>query len=524
MTDGPAIGTMDIQLSSTASQDTVDQDQGQAPRLWHALPAELKIMIFDYAQISPTSKEGLGSWASVSHEWRSVFLPTLWHTLTFQPSNPRAGFRGFTKFVVKGQCRPLIKRVVLHVSLAIYDCGECHKEECKTTIKANNRAFADDVLALFEHLSKWPAPVSPTDGIMFELRVSSPSDTQHVFAPLEGECCGRSKERRYLRYNAVKRLIGYHTNMYGLYSTSENLKSPWETRSFVSPKEIRIIDGFSVNQSTFRALDSDTLRIMLEAMPNLRRVNYEPWLMLQQNRDDAKTAFLAEVALLAARRGVRQVALWEAHSQRLHGDVRLPLPQMTLTSRAVSASLYVTDFALSHTSDAWSFFSELCAQVPTIPAQGSNGLASYNIRPPPPNPFEPLLERLALTAHQMKKLSVYSDDHEDMNDPGPLLVKAALAAARLPRLKIMELWTPGIGKGFFFRYHVKEAEEVRITVASTLHIEKSQKASEAWKTLVAKRHPDLAFHYDTEHINPESLTEPYSICKRLELYHLLREW
>ncbi|KAF6803306.1 hypothetical protein CSOJ01_11007 [Colletotrichum sojae] len=192
-------------------------------------------------------------------------------------------------------------------------------------------------------------------------------------------------------------------------------------------------------------------------------------------------------------------------------------------SRAASASLYATDFALSSGADPMPFFLQLCDKAAAIPSQGSQGPVSEFMLPPlsPPGSepaFEPLLERLALSICHTH----YPDNWNHSKDPETLLMKAALAASYLPRLRIMELWAPGVGEGFIFRYHVKE-EEVCITTAATWHIKKNRKVSEAWKK-VARRHPDLGFRYDTDYIDPETLTETDSICKRLELYHLLREW
>ncbi|KAF6803307.1 hypothetical protein CSOJ01_11008 [Colletotrichum sojae] len=266
---------MDFHRPNIASPDAA-VSKNQTPRLWQALPAEIRNMIFDCAKttIPPTSKEGVGSWARVAKEWRSVFLPVLWHTLTFQPSNPSADFRGFTEFLVKGQCRPLIKRVVLHVSLAPDGCDECDQEECETTISSNNRAFADHVTAGFEHLSKWPAVESRTDRITLELRVNSPSDAQHMFATSGGRCA-RSEEAGYSETGAARRMLGYHLRRQSRDALGHFLNI-WENPLHVL-RLAGIVDGFSVNRSTLRIIDSRAMWTMLKAMPNLKSVNYEPW-------------------------------------------------------------------------------------------------------------------------------------------------------------------------------------------------------------------------------------------------------
>lgn len=90
----------------------------------------------------------------------------------------------------------------------------------------------------------------------------------------------------------------------------------------------------------------------------------------------------------------------------------------------------------------------------------------------------------------------------------------------MQRLRIMEVWSSGLSKGFFFRYEV-EKSQAKLTVAATWPLETlSAPVIEAWQKIASRQR----FLWSTEIINSGTLTREESICKHLRLFPLLQNW
>ncbi|KAF6786795.1 hypothetical protein CMUS01_16493 [Colletotrichum musicola] len=93
-----------------------------------------------------------------------------------------------------------------------------------------------------------------------------------------------------------------------------------------------------------------------------------------------------------------------------------------------------------------------------------------------------------------------------------LLSMACQAAVQMPYLKAMEIWSPGIGEDFFFRYEVGTSE-VKFTVGATWNLDvaawqttrRQKSVRTAWER-VASRHAGHRFTYTVENIDPSVLT------------------
>lgn len=257
---------------------------------------------------------------------------------------------------------------------------------------------------------------------------------------------------------------------------------------------------------SYRSLSAGSMLDILQSLPEVKCINYEPWLAVtrpgQAERDRANEALFISINDYST---IQVVSLWEAQSQRLHKYRRhAKKTNDTLTSAAVSASVYLQRLAISHAIDARDFFNH-CNMLIGVPASSlqAHSAASW-----------PKLTDLVLTCQIEQCLSLHSMAN--------LLQAAGQAAIRMPRLKTMEVWAAGVHKGFMFRYDVL-GEKAKLTISATLHVEIPTLVTSSWEA-VSKQHGNRDFEREVLWIDPATLNKHHDICRHLRLRHLLRQW
>ncbi|KAJ0158633.1 hypothetical protein CTA2_11171 [Colletotrichum tanaceti] len=433
----------------------------------------------------------LSCWASVSIEWYLHFTPFVWHTITLQVSATHSDVDEFNELAVFHR-RKLVMNISFHVSLQEYTCQECGHAESGETVEANNLTFSNGLKGLFRALSDWTRDPSAT-GIALELSASSPSDSTHLTLDLaehKRELAARSPGHSVS--NAKKRLLGQLLD--------------FQSRVSDLPK-VTVVERFSARQRLLRNLSASSLNIIICNLPRLRHVNYEPWLGTdaegQRGREVANTNLLRWAECRSA---LRSIALWEAQSHELHGNkcyAKPPSDGGGLTSAAVEASFHLGSLAISHATDATDYFRRFDEAAHAARGGGHPSRT-------------PSLRRLALTC----RLRMPPESPTELNH---LLFAASRAAMQLPHLEIMEVWSPGVGEGFFFRYEV-EKRRAKLVVGATWRVSgvRSSAVFKAWRR-VAGRHADDDLEYAFESIDGGELQQPWSICKHLRLRGSLRE-
>ncbi|TQN65319.1 hypothetical protein CSHISOI_10170 [Colletotrichum shisoi] len=457
---------------------------------WNRLPRELRLMIMEElsALVPSAGRNPLSCWASVSIEWYLYYTPFVWHTITLQVSAAHSDIDEFTQLAVFHR-KKLVVNISLHMSLQEYTCQECGQVESAETIEANNLTFSNGLKSLFRALSDWTRDPS-TAGIALELSASSPSDSKHRKLDLlehKRELVHQSPG--HLVSNAKKRLLGQLLD--------------FEFKVTDLP-EVAVIEKFSVRQRLLRNLSASSLNIIICNLPRLHHVNYEPWLGTDKKGQDRREITNTNLLRWAeCRSTLRSIAIWEAQSQGLHKNKCYSKPfDKNLTSAAVEASFHLQALAISHATDAMDFF--------LLFDKASK--ATRGIRTPP----KLSLRHLALTC----RLQMPPGSSTEVNY---LLCVASKAAVQMPHLEIMEVWSPGVGEGFFFRYEVRK-RRAKLTVGATWRISRMRNSAvfKSWQR-VAGRHADDDLEYAFESINAGELTQPWSICRHLRLRSSLRE-
>lgn len=425
-------------------------------------------------------KHSLAGLASVSRQWQTFFEPQIWQTLNFQ--SPTLD-RTLMKRYITDTRKPLVKKISFHLWLREYSCDDCDQPEDARTATSNDASFIRQLTALFSALSSWK-----TGGLTLELNASSPSDSQHQ---RHGTCEAHNRPTYSLR-GARERLIG-------------NLLHVGSTNKSYFPR-VPVIQEFSIRKTFYRSLSAISMRDILQSLPEVKRIHYEPWLAVtrlgQAERNRANEMLFSTINDYST---IQEVSLWEAQSQRLHKQrFYAKKPDDILTSAAVSASFYLRRLAISHAIDANDFFRHCNVLIET----SASSLQTQ------PTVSWPKLTDLVLTCQIDQCLSLHSIAN--------LLQAASQAAIHMPRLRTMEVWAAGVHRGFMFRYAVL-GEKAELTISATLHAEIPAWVTSTWEA-VSKQHGNRIFERKVLFIDPASLNKRHDICRHLRLRHLLQQW
>lgn len=216
-------------------------------------------------------KSGLGSYASVCNEWADVLERKVFGRL-------RLGVSCLDDFEqMVSRRKGLVRHIWLHVELQPYTCQGC---ECKGTVsemRRNQSTFRRAMSKLFAVLATWPAG----DGLTLELSVRSPSDEKHWFKNWKwdfGTEAVDDEPQERLHDPRHGWVDGRRVAVPSSYAVDRIYEDVWVDHG------IPAIDAVTklVIRRQCRRTFSTWLEQLLEALPRLEYMFYEPWRQWQK--------------------------------------------------------------------------------------------------------------------------------------------------------------------------------------------------------------------------------------------------
>lgn len=452
---------------------------------WTKFPPEIRNAILRLVQnFAADEKYSRARLATVSKEWQSFFEPALWHTLTLQPDHPTLNLKGLEGFV-QGYQREMIKGIYLHVESEDYVCPQCQKEVGdQHTIINRERKLYDNLQSLLSILSTWPED-NPATGIWLHLTGEHPGSAKRSSPPNEQQR-GRCK----------------HLHSPSIDNSDMEIQSMWDVISSQESVHITpIITIIGINKSLSWSFSGPLILRIGNRLPRLQKIHLEHYIPGFKRLFQYGLGNWSVLRIANEIPTIKKVTIVEFRSRNnniVERRSEWACREIGLPQAAVLTSFHLTDLIITDALDARDFFSHFNSQVP--------------LGQELPNST---LQRLRLTC-RLEQLSLSPMEVDS------LLLIASQTAAQMPCLKRLVVWSPGVGKGFFFRYHVGKSE-VNFTVASTWnfdvaawqHTRRQKSVRAAWEQ-VASRHADHRFRYTVKHIDREVLTN------RLSIYRYLR--
>ncbi|KZL66696.1 hypothetical protein CT0861_00561 [Colletotrichum tofieldiae] len=479
--------------SHRALQHIAIQAEGMRNPRWTSLSLELRRMILQSLANVLTSKElPIAIYASVSKEWQSLFEPLLWQKLTFRPWISKSNFQGFREAIRSPQ-RSLIKTISLYLRMEEYLCHRCLREVGgQHTLIERERVLFENLEELLSILALWTEDI-PKSGISLELN--------GILAPNAGD-------RKWVSKRGRRRCV--HRRSPAVLDLSAEIRSINSVVRKQGPVEVvPSITAISISPTISWSCSSILLFHLRDSFPCLQQLDFEQQLGTTQTFQQAignRAAFLIADRVPSLQR----LSIWESRSKLIseaqsQSDSEEANGPAAVLQTAVPTSFHLKELAITYVIDARDFFSHFNFLI-------SSGEASPSC----------MLERLVLSC-QLGRLPV-SPIEVDC-----LLVAASQAAACMPYLKILEVWSPGIGEGFLFRYEVRESE-INLTMAATWQFDimawqygRGYKTLRAWEE-VASRHTYRRFNCAIESIDAVALPKLYSICRGLKSDEFIRRW
>lgn len=242
---------------------------------WTSLPAEIRLRILGH--ITHEKPHGWVSLASVCKEWQTVVEKENYRKLKLRSSR-----LGEFESMVPPQKRQLIRHIWLDIELRRYGTRCCSKRH--SSMKTMGCTVTKAIRRIYSILSSWETG----NELTLELNVVCPSDHEHWFSNLHfSSDCVDDGEESAKRYEAD---YPHHDPRHGWLhgaqvevaenSAMSQLLYPIRLDEFDAKPlpTVKAVTQFVIRRQLRRRILSFSLAELLEKLPCLENVVYEPWL------------------------------------------------------------------------------------------------------------------------------------------------------------------------------------------------------------------------------------------------------
>ncbi|ROW02405.1 hypothetical protein VMCG_06077 [Cytospora schulzeri] len=524
--------------SGSIRQSSAPKTPPKAMIYWANLPLIVRDLILEeladkHDRDSPEDRKNRAAYAAVSLEWQEFFENRSFGKLVLHPMaldsfkgiikrrqrkgpvtrGHHVGSRPRQNFACKapppaGSRMPRIKHIWLRIELQEYDCKICRAPEDLTESVTNNVIFTSAVWRLLDILSTWEnCDSGHGQELTLELSAHSPSDSQHIFQ----DEIGLQDDYPYLADSRVQKeyIMRCHNNMtsnnnrlkddFHKFKTGSSLAYPHQQQlemnlmanRLIRPLDfdfsktpirrgqskkrlpkVKMVTSLLIRRQYYRELCPSALgRLFTESLTGLRQIRHERWQLpwtigqvlydMEYGPTDAwNPSGLGTVLGSKLPSPLESLHIFEDFNIAIHGQKHVGKPRRSgiqvLKGLADSAP-NIKHLSVSFLSDAMDCFE-------------------------PPFGTFPSLESIALTSQ-----GSLQRDPALLNQ---LLYKAAIAAMKMPKLQIMELWNCANGHADIIRYEstgTAESSACKLTWRSSWR-EKStlkKRVIEAWEEVAS---------------------------------------
>ncbi|KAL9616419.1 MAG: hypothetical protein Q9160_008718 [Pyrenula sp. 1 TL-2023] len=439
---------------------------------WSLLSPEIRVAVLEFVAQDPSSgnsnitEHPLARLATVCKEWRDFFERRNFHRLVLRQSC-------LTKFAsVMKYRRELVRHIWLRIELRKYNCPSCKRVESRTESKWNNFTIKRAIWKLFKILGSWKLRGSFHDrGLTLELSAHSPSDSRHFFREHCFEEAGVDSD-----VDAERDSRCLHDPSHG-WRNGQRISAPDELslpRLFGPPillnsrrklKDVDVVTTLIVRRQTRRQFLSKALSPILNSLPNLRHLTYEPWRDWIGTAGDlthVRTTLLSnyqDTLKLLSSKSLRSLTVFEdfndtflKSSSRVGEHDETPYP--VVGAVLAKSSLCLERLSASFLADAKDFF------------------AAYR-----PGWNWPNLVSLALT-------SLLIDQDENPAKVNMMLNTPGAVVQNMPKLQLMEIWNGGKDHACVFRYvGTRVHEPARIAWRGSWDLKLEPRVIKTWENV-----------------------------------------
>lgn len=424
----------------------------------------------------------MAHWSSVSREWQYSFEPEIFESLCIRSCGREIGR---LDQVVKGYRIKLVRNITLLIGTAEFTGAEHYQPEDGDTITAVNVVVTEALTALFCVLSQW-GKATPGHHIALELCASFKAKNNHMHP------C-----------NAFHRYSRHLAQANRTLDAKKRLLSTFSEPDFQAEElpQVPIIERFSMDRQYYQSFSGGLMKKLVSSMSCLQYFGYLYWPAVDQNEQGTGEAASEEIlhAVINNPR-IQTLNLWKAQITTFPWDLWRSRPvNYGLVSAAVEASYRRERVALANVIDAADFF--------------ENHIDAISTGAPANDPEHPrrwsCLTNLALTAHAARLA-------RNVAGTNFLIMAAGMAATHMPKLEMMEVFSPTESVAFSLRFDTGEEKTAKLSIAATWQLEIRDGVIEPWQNVANRR--ALRFICEVETIESEDLHS------KLQLFPKITEW
>ncbi|KAK4196152.1 hypothetical protein QBC40DRAFT_235024 [Triangularia verruculosa] len=481
------------------------------PFRWNRLPVEIRHLVLEQLHLMSPGRDTLATPLSDFPRWKLIKRSTVRSQYAavnreFQHFFEAINFNNILisqehldefKKIVSGQnrCRlGYIRRLWLRFILPEYGCDDCQTAESRETQTTNNALFTRALIRLLDILSQWKRKDALKEhrakGMVLELSAHSPSDVQHhwrhlfplredyPYRPLDDhspyiefsredkeECGSLTDEFHHIEKGDLRLRNVPHGARARLFGRSlldfnfRNCPLRRKRRTRTKLPQVELVTGLCFRRQFYRSLRPVVVgRLMKESFPCIQKLNYEFWYQ-NVGPEHLHERELPWFLLYRIPATLKKLTLFRDFNLTLNGQQywdNYPAASDLIGGILAIASRNLEVLASSWITDAKDFLKPYDKEFFALHGHKTIGgdILSW-----------PNLHSLALTATDLHP----SSSHGRMNR---LLLFAARAAMKMPKLTTMELWNSGgwkptTAQACVFRYHCSKKDGPTITWCST---------------------------------------------------------
>ncbi|OHF02108.1 hypothetical protein CORC01_02687 [Colletotrichum orchidophilum] len=405
---------------------------------WAALPMELKLLILEQLanahSFHDSTRSGLAPYASVSRDWQRFF-----ESLTFRNFVLRLKdlipFREYTQ-------SPRRRGYVRHIWLRLEESRDGEESLGIPVGGSSTNHFGSAMLYLWTTLASWTIEES-SEGLTLEMSTHTLAGliryARHVPKDDIGHYSKHLETGSLEQYDHVARFN--HTSpswathiapsssmqagaMRALYTYDVKL-------SHIRLPPVEVVTKFLTRRANTRNIHPDTLDQIVRSLPRLGEIHFERWRLGREGDERRWLKGLNDMCRYGLPLSVKKLTIF-------HEEIRVPffarsaprrMVMEELIGSLVQGALHLEHLALCFIIEADEFL--------------SNTLEFRN------------LTSLTLTSALFIDRSADTDEAvERLMKTKKLLLLAAMAASRMPKLQLIEIWNGGDGQASVFCYKV----------------------------------------------------------------------
>ncbi|KAH6996280.1 hypothetical protein BKA56DRAFT_627863 [Ilyonectria sp. MPI-CAGE-AT-0026] len=310
---------------------------------WALLPPEIRLQILEVV----LRQGGRGSCAAVCSEWKAFIEPQNFYRLELQvPCLEQLGH-------MTTRTAGLVRQIRLNIELPRYSCRSCQWPESRSRKSQHSSIFRAAIQKLFTVLSAW----KPTDRFVLEFNTFSPSDSEHWFKNycigLNAQTDGESEQQRQQKEAPARCHDPKHGWIHGRQvespsaDTMSRLFAPICLSLPESIPEVHAVTRLVIRRECRRQIIPPVLRLLLQKLPRLQTMVYEPWRACRRTWKIACDREFASVIQDALPSHVEMLSIFEDPNSELVAAIhRDPLFQQVIDDNMTAGAELVRALVL----------------------------------------------------------------------------------------------------------------------------------------------------------------------------------